>query len=171
MRWGVLSGAWSPTWARLIWPMLTLILKKQNGHERFGNSQPAAFAGLRAASVHDPGRQAGRQVPQAQYYHCVRPLVTVASYMVCAFLPVSGPMVAPDVPCGRVLHRWNGPATTRWWPIFPPSGPSASAYQPELSGRQPGHRAWRLFWAAFYLKNHLNLAFAISSAATFSSTR
>ena len=95
-------------------------------------------------------------------------LVTVASYMVCAFLPVSGPMVA--------LMFLAGVFAQMEWPSY-------DALVADISAPAERERAYSLNYlganlgivlapilGGFLFENHLNLAFAISSAATFSST-
>lgn len=78
-------------------------------------------------------------------------LVTVASYMVCAFLPVSGPMVALMFLAG-VFAQMEWPSYDALVGGYFRPGRARARLQPELSGRQPGASCWRLFWAAFYLK-------------------
>lgn len=151
----------------LIWPMLTLILKNKMGM----SASEIASLMLLLGCVQLPcmilgGRLADRFSKRNIIIVC--DLVTVTSYMACAFLPVSGPMVA--------LMFLAGVFAQMEWPSY-------DALVADISAPAERERAYSLNYlganlgivlapilGGFLFENHLNLAFAISSVATFSST-
>ena len=151
----------------LIWPMLTLILKNKMGMSASEIASLLLLLGCVQLPCMILGGKLADRFPKRNII-IVCDLVTVASYMVCAFLPVSGPMVA--------LMFLAGVFAQMEWPSY-------DALVADISAPAERERAYSLNYlganlgivlapilGGFLFENHLNLAFAISSAATFSST-
>ena len=151
----------------LIWPMLTLILKNKMGMSASEIASLLLLLGCVQLPCMILGGKLADRFPKRNII-IVCDLVTVAIYMVCAFLPVSGPMVA--------LMFLAGVFAQMEWPSY-------DALVADISAPAERERAYSLNYlganlgivlapilGGFLFENHLNLAFAISSAATFSST-
>ena len=151
----------------LIWPMLTLILKNKMGMSASEIASLLLLLGCVQLPCMILGGKLADRFPKRNII-IVCDLVTVASYMVCAFLPVSGPMVA--------LMFLAGVFAQMEWPSY-------DALVADLSSVNDRERAYSLNYlglnlglvlapilGGFLFAEHLNLAFLISSIATFSST-
>lgn len=151
----------------LIWPMMTLILKNKLGYSA---TQIAAILMI-LGFVQLPftligGKLADRFNKRNLIIVC--DLVTVVSYFVCAFMPMSEKLV-PILALAAIFAQME-------WPSY-------DALVADLSSAEDRERAYSLSYlgtnlglvlaptiGGFLFANHLSLAFLISSLATFSST-
>lgn len=151
----------------LIWPMMTLILKNKLGYSAseiasililFGIAQlPCTLIG---------GKLADRFNKRNLIIIC--DMVTVISYFICAFLPMSEKLI-PLLAMAAIFAQME-------WPSY-------DALVADLSSAEDREKAYSLNYlgvnlglvlaptiGGFLFENHLSLAFLISSVATFSST-
>ena len=151
----------------LIWPMMTLILKNKMGLSASRIASLLLLLGcIQLPCMILGGKLADRFPKRNIIIAC--DLITVVSYMVCAFLPVQGPTVA--------LMFLAGVFAQMEWPSY-------DALVADITAPAERERAYSLNYlganlgmvlapilGGFLFENHLNLAFFISSVATFSST-
>ena len=130
------SGAWSHNMGALIWPMLTLILKNKMGMSASEIASLLLLLGCVQLPCMILGGRAGRQVPQAQYYHCVRPCHRCKLYGV-RLSACFGPDGGADVPCGRVCTDGMAQLRRAGGRYLLGRKRGERALQPEVSGRQP----------------------------------
>lgn len=151
----------------LIWPLLTLILKNKMGYTAGQSANLLLVAGaLLLPSTLLGGRLADRFDKRKIIIVC--DLITVAGYILCAFLPL-GPLAIALFCMSAVF------AQLEW--------PSYDALVADLSSPADRERAYSLNYlganlgmvlapalGGFLFENHLPLAFLISGIATLSST-
>ncbi len=151
----------------LITPMMTLILKNKLGF----TSQQAALVMIIIGVVQLPCTLIGGKLADRfnkKYIIVFCDLITVAGYMLCAFLPMS--------PILLVLFSIAGICAYMEWPAY-------DALVADLSHGKDRERAYSMNYLGSNLgfvlaptmggllfQNHLNMAFLISSLATLSST-
>lgn len=151
----------------LIWPMMTLILKNKLGYSASqvaGIMMILGFVQLPCTLI--GGKLADRFSKRNIIIVC--DLVTVVSYFICGFLPIDRKMI-PLLAIAALFAQME-------WPSY-------DALVADISAPAERERAYSLNYlganlgivlapilGGFLFENHLNLAFAISSAATFSST-
>lgn len=151
----------------LIWPMMTLILKNKLGYSA---SQIAGIL-LVLGMIQLPCTLIGGKL--ADHFNkrnliILCDMVTVISYFICAFVPMSGKLI-PILAVAAILAQME-------WPSY-------DALVADLSSGAERERAYSLNYlgvnlglvlapiiGGFLFAKHLNLAFFISSIATFSST-
>lgn len=151
----------------LIWPMMTLILKNKLGYSASqvaGIMMILGFVQLPCTLI--GGKLADRFSKRNIIIVC--DLVTVVSYFICAFLPIDRKMI-PLLAVAALFAQME-------WPSY-------DALVADLSSVNDRERAYSLNYlglnlglvlapilGGFLFAEHLNLAFLISSIATFSST-
>lgn len=151
----------------LIWPMMTLILKSKLGYSASqiaGILLVLGIAQLPCTLI--GGKLADRFNKRNLIIIC--DLVTVVSYFICAFLPMSEKVI-PLLALAAIFAQME-------WPSY-------DALVADLSSAEERERAYSLNYlgvnlglvlaptiGGFLFANHLSLAFLISSVATFSST-
>lgn len=151
----------------LIWPMMTLILKNKLGYSA---SQIAGIL-LVLGMIQLPCTLIGGKL--ADHFNkrnliILCDMVTVISYFICAFVPMSGKLI-PILAVAAIFAQME-------WPSY-------DALVADLSSGAERERAYSLNYlgvnlglvlapiiGGFLFAEHLNLAFFISSIATFSST-
>lgn len=151
----------------LIWPMMTLILKNKLGYSA---SQIAGIL-LVLGMIQLPCTLIGGKL--ADHFNkrnliILCDMVTVISYFICAFVPMSGKLI-PILAVAAIFAQME-------WPSY-------DALVADLSSGAERERAYSLNYlgvnlglvlapiiGGFLFAKHLNLAFFISSIATFSST-
>lgn len=151
----------------LIWPMMTLILKNKLGYSASQIASILIILGI----VQFPctligGKLADRFNKRNLIIVC--DLVTVVSYFICAFLPMSEKLI-PLLALAAIFAQME-------WPSY-------DALVADLSSTEERERAYSLNYlgvnlglvlaptiGGFLFAHHLSLAFLISSVATFSST-
>lgn len=151
----------------LIWPMMTLILKNKLGYSASqvaGITMILGFVQLPCTLI--GGKLADRFSKRNIIIVC--DLVTVVSYFICGFLPIDRKMI-PLLAIAALFAQME-------WPSY-------DALVADLSSVNDRERAYSLNYlglnlglvlapilGGFLFAEHLNLAFLISSIATFSST-
>ena len=151
----------------LIWPMMTLILKNKLGYSASqvaGIMMILGFVQLPCTLI--GGKLADRFSKRNIIIVC--DLVTVVSYFICGFLPIDRKMI-PLLAIAALFAQME-------WPSY-------DALVADLSSINDRERAYSLNYlglnlglvlapilGGFLFAEHLNLAFLISSIATFSST-
>lgn len=151
----------------LIWPMMTLILKNKLGYSASqvaGIMMILGFVQLPFTLI--GGKLADRFSKRNIIIVC--DLVTVVSYFICGFLPIDRKMI-PLLAIAALFAQME-------WPSY-------DALVADLSSVNDRERAYSLNYlglnlglvlapilGGFLFAEHLNLAFLISSIATFSST-
>ena len=151
----------------LIWPMMTLILKNKLGYSASEVASIMMLLGfIQLPCMLLGGKLADRFNKRNLIILC--DLVTVVSYLFCAFLPVNKQMI-PLLTLAAVFAQME-------WPSY-------DALVADLSSAKDRDKAYSLNYlginvglvlspilSGFLFANHLNLAFLISSIATLSST-
>lgn len=151
----------------LIWPMMTLILKNKLG---MSASEIAAWllvlGLLQLPATLMGGRLADRFNKRNIIIVC--DLVTVVSYFVCAFVPVTKGMIWL-LAIAAIFAQMEWPSYDALVADLSTSAERERAYSLNYLGANLGLVLAPIL-GGFLFENHLNLAFLISSLATFSST-
>lgn len=151
----------------LIWPMMTLILKNKLGYSASQIASILILLGIaQLPCTLIGGKLADRFNKRNLIIIC--DMVTVISYFICAFLPMSEKVI-PLLALAAIFAQME-------WPSY-------DALVADLSSVEDRERAYSLNYlgvnlglvlaptiGGFLFAKHLSLAFLISSVATFSST-
>ncbi|WP_461811258.1 MFS transporter [Faecalimonas sp.] len=151
----------------LIWPMMTLILKSKLGYSASQIASILIILGIaQFPFTLIGGKLADRYNKRNLIIIC--DMVTVISYFICAFLPVSEKWI-PLLALAAIFAQME-------WPSY-------DALVADLSSSEEREKAYSLNYlggnlglvlaptiGGFLFANHLSLAFLINSFATFSST-